>query len=709
MRAVANPVPQTFKTDAFILQGGLDEVTPTLRLKPGTCRYSVNYEAAVTGGYARIGGYERFDGRARPSAATYSIVQVVSFTNTPTVGQTLTGQTSGATGQIIAVGSNYLALTLIVGSFTTSEVVKVGATTIGTATPSLVIVSALMNAQYLALAADVYRGLIGVVPGSGPIRGVVSANFSGVHTVYAFRDNAGATATLLYQSSGSGWTAVTLYNEIAFTVGGASQPAEGATLTQGAVTATVKRVAQEKGSWSGNTAQGRFIITNPAGGNFAAGAATVTGGITVTLSGVQTAISFTPGGKFEFDYANVQGGTPSTARLYGCDGVNRCFEFDGAILVPINTFATPDTPKHLKVHRLALVVTIRGSVLISGPGTPYMFDATMGGAALSMHDTATGLMVLPAGNPGGQTMPTMAVMTTNETWTLYGSSASGSQPWALVPFNEGVGALDYSCQILVDGYMMINRGIWNLTAAKEYGNFQTGSLSFGLQNTINSKKGLLSCSSVHRTKSQYRVFFSDGSGIFMTIINAPVVYPQISVGRNVGAMPILYPDPINVVWNSETTAGEEVTYAGSLSGGYIFMLDIGSSCDGAALNAQMTLAHTFMKTPRQYKDFKLASLEISGSFYAAIQVGYYLGYGDVDVAQPVPRTYSSNLSATPFWDQFTWDNFTWDGMTLAPTEIPLEGQAVNIQYTIGSGTNYIQSYTLTTMMTHYLPMRLVNG
>ena len=49
-----------------------------------------------------------------------------------------------------------------------------------------------------------------------------------------------------------------------------------ATVTQGAVTAIVNRVMTQSGAWLGATAVGQFVITNPAGGNFAAGAATLT-------------------------------------------------------------------------------------------------------------------------------------------------------------------------------------------------------------------------------------------------------------------------------------------------------------------------------------------------------------------------------------------------------------------------------------------------
>ncbi|MGH8595397.1 MAG: hypothetical protein ACREXT_01920, partial [Gammaproteobacteria bacterium] len=169
-----------------------------------------NFEvvSTVAGGYARIAGYERFSGKTSPSSASFSLIQIASFDNTPTLGQTLTGFTSGATGVIIALGSNYLILTKVVGVFTNTEVVKVGGTTIGTAVPITTILMSIQTAQYLQAAADNYRADIAAVPGSGAVRGVVAHIVSGSDVVYAFRNNAGGTAVDLYKSTTSGWSQV---------------------------------------------------------------------------------------------------------------------------------------------------------------------------------------------------------------------------------------------------------------------------------------------------------------------------------------------------------------------------------------------------------------------------------------------------------------------------------------------------------------------
>jgi len=60
------------KTKYFQMAGGLDLVSPALALMPGAMISCLNYEIGAFGGYRRIDGYERFDGRPSPHKATFT-------------------------------------------------------------------------------------------------------------------------------------------------------------------------------------------------------------------------------------------------------------------------------------------------------------------------------------------------------------------------------------------------------------------------------------------------------------------------------------------------------------------------------------------------------------------------------------------------------------------------------------------------------------
>lgn len=670
------------------LKGGLDQISPTLAVAAGVIRDSVNFEVTPSsaGGYSRITGYERYDGRAAPSSATYSLIQVTTFATVPTVGQTLTGNTSGATGVIIALGANYLAITKVVGTFTSTEVVKVGVVTIGTAVTLTTVLNAKTDAIYSQLAADNYRADIGPVPGSGPVRGVVSAIVSAVDQVYAFRDNAGATKQELYKATTSGWTLIPFYNEVAFTAGGIIAPADGTTLTQGANTAVIKRVVLESGSWAGGTAAGRFIVTTPAPGNFANGAATI-GPVGVTLTAIQRAITLTVGGRYEFDIGNFSGQS-TTIRIYGCDGVNPGFEFDGDVYVPIRTGMTVDAPTHVKIHKQQLFFSFLSSAVHSAPGFPYKWASVDGASEIAVGDTITNFLT----QPGANNSSAVGITTTSNTLILYGSSAAN---WNLVPFNTGVGGTAFTARLLNQSYWLDDPGVVNMTTTYNFGNFTQSTITTNIPTLIADQQARPVYAMISRTRSQYRLLYNDGVGIYITIVN----------GKVLGMAKVQYTDPMHCAWNGASASSEERGFCGGVSSGYVYQMDKGPSFDGAIIDAYLTLNWDAMRTPRMVKRYRRASLEMSGSFYAAISFGYALGYNSTGLIQPQTKDYESGFSGQSNWDNVAWDAFTWDGSTLFPTEVQLRGSAVNLQPSIRCGTNYIQPFTISSIMYHYSTRR----
>ena len=276
------------------LQGGMDQVTPTLSLKPGVTRRAANFECSITGGYTRVEGYERFDGRPSPSAAGYLVIYVPNSFSV-SVGNTVTGGTSAATGKVIAVTQTYLVVTKVVGTFAEIENIYVGATLIGESTATAgAVTDPSLDSGYRNLAADEYRGDIAAVPGEGPIRGVAYYK----DTVYAWRDySVGVPGTLflrMYKSSSSGWTVVPLGVELSFD-GGTGEILDGQTVTgaTSGATATVKRVVLQDGDWSTSDASGRLIFAAVTG-TFQNNENLQVGGVTKALAnGTQSNIEMT--------------------------------------------------------------------------------------------------------------------------------------------------------------------------------------------------------------------------------------------------------------------------------------------------------------------------------------------------------------------------------------------------------------------------------
>lgn len=90
------------ESDFYPLQGGLNLVDPPLQIKPGYVIASRNYEPSIRGGYERVSGYERFDGRLAPSDAGYWLLNYDAASAVASAGATVQGASSSATGVVLA-------------------------------------------------------------------------------------------------------------------------------------------------------------------------------------------------------------------------------------------------------------------------------------------------------------------------------------------------------------------------------------------------------------------------------------------------------------------------------------------------------------------------------------------------------------------------------------------------------------------------------
>lgn len=669
--------------DVIKLAGGLDLVTPTLSLPAGAARDAVNFEVSITGGYTRIAGYERYDGRPSPAAAQYSEL-TINITGAIAVGNTISGATSGASGYVIVVDGQTVAYTKGAGTFQIGEDVKVGGVVQGsvTALQAGVATGLKTAAEWAALAADAYRGDIQAVPGSGPVRGVAYYNSK----VYAWRNNTLGTALVMYLASGSGWQQVSLGYELEFSTG-AAEILDGDTVV-GAVsgaTGVVTRVVKQSGAWAAVTAAGRLIFASITG-TFQNGEALKVGGSSKAVCvGTQAAITLAPGGRVETVVGNVIGSSVAN-RMYGADGKNRAFEYDGTVYVPIETGMAVDTPNHVSVHVQHLFLSFSSSLQHSALGDPYAWTVILGAGELMLPESINALLV----QPGNQNTAAMVVYTETNTHVLYGTS---SADWNLVAYNVGTGGKAYTAQNMAQGYVFDVRGVVNMATTLNYGNFDSATLTLNIRPFIQQRRTLATASTLNREKAQYRVFFSDGYGLYLTIAN----------GQMLGSMPVQFPNPVACACDGPITSGAETSFFGSTNG-FVYWLDVGTSFDGADIQASMTLNFNSEGSPRVLKRYRKGSLEVSGSTYAEFAFGYDLAYSSLEIVQDVDTTHTTNLTASK-WDAATWDAFVFDGRVLSPSEVEMRGTGENVAVRISSVSNMYAPFTINSAILHYTPRR----
>jgi hypothetical protein len=662
MRRSAVAVHQQVKQKHVPLRGGVDQSTPALEATPGSLLDSINFDVNVLGGYRGLDGYEKWDGQQLCNSHGFWTAYIASSGGI-NPGVIITGGTSGATGTVIglgATGETYYAMET--GTFSVGESISVLGVPVGSMTtaPFLRLDRADDNgASMMALSSTLYRASIQTVPGSGKIRGLQYY----LGNLYAWRNNAGGTGCDIYKSSVVGWALVSLGNQISFTAGSGIL-VDGATLTQGAVTATIRRVVIESGSLGSSTAAGRLMITTPSGGAFTAGAATASGGGALTLSGASSAISHAANGRIRSELANFGAGS----RMYFCSGVDYAFEFDGTVFVPIHSGMVVDKPGFIAVHKNHLFLAFDNSLQFSGIANPYTFSPLLGAGELNMGETITNLLPQPSDAQSGGAM---VVSTRNSISVLYGSSAAD---FNLIPFQRTVGSIAHTIQnIAGDTYMLDDRGITNLTMVKEFGNFNASTISTYVRDWLLARKANTIDSCIVKEKNQYRVFFAGGTAMHITFANRAVS----------GMMPVQYADSICITHSTEKIDGTESVFYGDESGN-VYIADSGPSFAGKNITRFFKQHFNHFDSPRVIKRFYKVTFDVGGAGFSLFQVGAELGYGNPDIGTQVLSNVDAQFAGTR-WDDpaVVWDGSdVWDGRILLPVEVSLEGSEENISITV---------------------------
>lgn len=642
------------KTEYIPFKGGLDLETPRMAKYPGGLDLVRNYVPSTEGGYSLIDGYERYSGLPSPSDASYSYAPF-SFTDTVSVGDAVTGVDSSATGVVVIVGDDYIDITKVVGIFQ-EEVLNVSGSPVGSITGDVLVEGEPFikeDAIAMGAAADEYRGDISAPVGFGAVRGLEM--LKGI--LYCFIDNPGGTAGLIFKESAAGWVVVPFYFELSFDTG-IAEIFDGDSITQlvSAATADVKRVVLESGTWAGGDAAGRLILDNIAGVFDATNDIQVSAATKVTSTSLAVQITLSPGGRYETIVHNFFGSL-DRKRIYGCDGVNRGFEFDGDAYVPIETGMVTDTPEYVGAYKKQLFFSFKASSQNSGIGEPYKWTAITGATEIALGDDITGYVNLPKA---------FGIISRNETNQLLGSSVSD---FVLDEVSEEEGGLPRTVQKIGYAYCLDDRGIIKIRAVQDYGNFSINTVSRKIQQAIDAMQGVVIASTVYRRKNQYRLYGSDGSGICMTMLKKGVAFSQFN-----------YVDNVACTLSREDSGGKEVIFFGS-DEGMVYQTEKGTSFDGEEIEFYFGTSFNHSKTPTIIKTYRTVSLELNASGYTVFNYLPIFDYGNPGLQESIAYDVETEGQGG-LWDISSWDTFFYDAAFAYDQSIPIVGEGVNMSLTV---------------------------
>jgi len=393
-----------------------------------------------------------------------------------------------------------------------------------------------------------------------------------------------------------------------------------------------------------------------------------------------------PGGRYDFVNYNFTGHA-GTLKMYGCDGKNKAFQFDGTTFTQLTTGMTSDTPILISAHRNHLFLVFSGgSVQHSGLADPTTWTAVLGAAELAIGDEATGL--LPGA--GG----TLFLFSRNTIQVLYGSS---SADWEIRPLSANSGAIRGSAQLTFAPVFVSDYGLVAINQADAFGDFQANTLSLPVQKIIDNYRTLIVGSVVLRTKNQYRLFFANGEVLTMTF----------SGDRVRGFTVSDYGRVIRCVSGTGRSDSEDETENDIFFGsddGYVYKMDSGNSFAGADIQALLKIAPMAVGYPRSKKFFRLLILEVETETGSPVTLLFKPDFSllNSEAHEPTQETITTQVQGGD-WDEAYWDEFFWSSEESGTNfyEIRPEGVGLTLGGIIYSESNNQEPFTVRTGTLHY--------
>ena len=230
--------------------------------------------------------------------------------------------------------------------------------------------------------------------------------------------------------------------------------------------------------------------------------------------------------RYLFTTANFYG-SPELNSMYGVNGVDRGFAYNGDFFYKLTTHPDPeqDKPRHVASHHGHLALGYgSGRVDLSVVGEPWNFSGRDGASSWAIGDEVTGLLALPG---------TMLGIFGRKSIT--GLSGTTVDNFATQTISPKLGAVEYTVTDMGFPVYANAYGIYTLSQTSEYGDFLGNPLSQQVSPWLRPRLVRSSSSNKEvvvawpvRSKNQYKLAFADGYVLTMTMNYGNQMTPTFS-------------------------------------------------------------------------------------------------------------------------------------------------------------------------------------
>lgn len=674
--------------------GGLNLIDSLLTIKPGQLLTCKNYEPYFRGGYQKVRGFERFDGRAEPHAVEWSFIELDSEpTYGLSAGDVLTWPGGSGIFYREFPATDVIPDGIVVYAVT-GDLPDIGDTVSESGPTAVADVAGngaiqgdtgddATNAEVQALITEYLRDLIQAVPGAGPVVGIGDTG----DKAWAIRDNVGGTKGVLHYSSTSGWTEFTIDPILKFKAG-STEISVGDTVTgdTSGATADVIQIAVRTGIWASSNAEGTLALENVSGTFQDGEDLTVAAGKVAEADGAEFTPELAADQRWEFHVYNFYS-AETESQLYFCsEGGGPAYRIMDDILMPIYTGMEVDEPYRMSVHNGRMFLFFDGnSMQTSGVNDPMNWSPVLDASEIIVGGRVTN--VLPEINEA------LVIMTDQFSKVLFGRTSS---EYRLASLEQNLGAVPWTAQKIGPLIHMDQRGITSIRATDAYGSFRHSLLSNKIQPLIDQLGGAENIfgSQVNRSSNVYRLWLSDGRAIVLGFFdNDPSGFTTIDYDKNITAL-----------WSGQAPGQVERLFFGS-DDGYVYRQDVGTSFDGKEIESFMRFVFHNSGSPERNKRYRKATIEMEAPDDTTIKVAFDTNYGE-EPAAASPINELTTEGGGGFWNIDSWNKFNWSGPLFSTPSMYIEmsGFALGMYVYHKSATE--QAHVLKGLNVMWSPRRL---
>jgi len=423
-------------------------------------------------------------------------------------------------------------------------------------------------------------------------------------------------------------------------------------------------------------------------------------GTIATQSGDSSIVGMNSGGiveNFRFNYySNLD-----REAIYGCDGFNYAFEFDGTDFIPI--IQEPGImdglfPTHIANKDERLWLSFPGGVFVCSAGpTAGLLNHVLIFSAFYSTEWNSGEKINKL-HMGQNSV--LIVVGAKSLWVLSGngpdSEAIGVTPWSFRRYKSTIGGMENTIAGQDDMVFINGTVLSSLSTSQAFGDFFNQPIAPQIQPYLDRRVQSSTANLICKKKAQYRLFFE--SGDFLS-----VSFDGLKVSA---CMPGRYPVKILCTWSAIDDDGIEYIYGGGADGN-VWKIDSGGTFGEEEIAGAFRIPYFHCGSPRHWKRFPWFSFQMASPLLLSNQssVSYNCSFSNGSFELPKGVT-SEDVKLEGggglYDDDFQYGEFVYSAQPITELEDFLDGVGTNISFLVNFTTKYDKPFGFHALLLDYV-------